>query len=98
MLLMAADRVDVVESALEGAFKGEPDNPLSETGLIAEFKHHGIRSRAFRKRGDLNHQWMDPLIVAAPWVLAGFLAYRAGKALAGAARGSEDRPHFTRPG
>ncbi|HEY0023444.1 MAG TPA: hypothetical protein VGB24_11055 [Longimicrobium sp.] len=100
MLLMAADRIDVIESSVESAVRGQPDNPLSESGVIAEFKRHGIRSRTREsQRVDLKHQWMDPLIVAAPWLLGGYLAYRAGKALAGASRGSgDDRPRFTRPG
>jgi hypothetical protein len=99
MLLMAADRIDVIESSVEAAVRGEPDNPLSESGVVAEFTRHGLRSRAFKKRGDLGHQWMDPLIVAAPWLLGGYLAYKAGKALANVSRGSDDdRPRFTRPG
>jgi len=100
MLLMAADRIDVIESSVEAAVRGEPDNPLSESGVIAEFKRHGIRSRTREsQRVDLKHQWMDPLIVAAPWLLGGYLAYRAGKALAEVSRGSgDDRPRFTRPG
>lgn len=98
MLLMAADRVDVVESAIEAAVRGAPDNPLSETGIVAEFTRHGLRSRVReRQRVDLKHQWMDPLLVAAPYLLAGYAVYRAGRALAGAARGGEPE-RFVRPG
>lgn len=89
LLLMAADRVDVLESSLESALKGKPDNPLTETGVFAEFKRHGIRSRAGQKRVDVNHQWMDPLIVAAPWVIGGLAAFAAGRALSRAVRGDE---------
>jgi len=81
MLLMAADRVDVLESRFEAVLQGRPDNPLSETGVIAEFKKHGIRSRVGRDRADLKHQWMDPLIVAAPYLIGGYALYRAGRAL-----------------
>ncbi len=77
MLLMLADRIDVLESRVEAVREGRPDNPLSETGIIAEFKKHGIRSRVGQHRTDLKHQWMDPLIVAAPWLIAGYVAYRA---------------------
>jgi hypothetical protein len=52
---------------------GHPDNPLTETGVLSEYSHHGISSRFGRKRADLAHLWIDPLIVAGPWVLAGWL-------------------------
>jgi hypothetical protein len=82
LLLLLADRVDVLESNLESGLKGHPDNPVTETGVLSEFKRHGVRSRVGRHRADLKHQWMDPLIVAAPWLIAGYAAYRAGTALA----------------
>lgn len=53
LLLMAADRVDVLESSLESALKGRPDNPLTETGVIAELKRHGLRSRIGKHRADV---------------------------------------------
>lgn len=90
MLLMLADRVDVLESGLEAALEGKPDNPLSETGVIAEFKRHGIRSRLGQHRVDLKHQPLDALIVAAPWLIGGYVAYRAGRALARAVTPDRD--------
>jgi hypothetical protein len=36
--------------------------------------HHGISSRFGKKRADLSHLWLDPLIVAGPWLLARWLA------------------------
>jgi hypothetical protein len=94
LLLMLADRIDVLESSAEAVMEGRPDNPLSETGIIAELKRHPVRSRVGKHRTDLKHQWMDPLIVAAPWLIGGYLAYRAGSALAGAlgGRDDDDRP------
>ena len=86
LLLMAADRVDVVESMVESALQGKPDNPVAESGVKAEFTRHGVDSRLGRNRVDLKHQWMDPLIVAAPWLLAGYVGYSAGKALTGKKR------------
>jgi hypothetical protein len=83
LLLMAADRVDVVESMVESALQGKPDNPLTESGVKAEFTRHGVASRMGQGRVDLKHQWMDPLIVAAPWLLAGWVGYSAGKSLLG---------------
>jgi hypothetical protein len=86
LLLMAADRVDVVESMVESLLEGKPDNPITESGVRAEFTRHGIASRVGKNRVDLKHQWMDPLIVAAPWVLAGYVGYSAGRALTGKKR------------
>jgi hypothetical protein len=82
LLLMAADRVDVLESSVEAALQGRPDNPISESGVVAEFKRHGIRSRVGTPRVDRKHQPIDALIVAGPWLLAGYAAYRAGRMLA----------------
>jgi hypothetical protein len=87
LLLMAADRVDVLESSVEALLKGHPDNPVTETGVLAEFKAHGIRSRVGRHRADLKHQPLDTLIVAAPWVLALGGAFLAGRAVARSLRG-----------
>jgi hypothetical protein len=46
-----------------------PDNPITETGTKAGFTHSGIRSRYGRKRVDVEHTWMDALIVAGSWML-----------------------------
>jgi hypothetical protein len=70
LLLMAADRVDVVEAMAEAARAGRPDNPLTETGVLAEVHHHGLASRRNQHRTDVKHQWIDPVIVAGPWVAA----------------------------
>lgn len=77
LMLLAADRVDSVGSHLRSFATLHPDNPITETGLSSEFSHHGISSRFGTKRADLNHLWLDPLIVAGPWVLAGVLAVSA---------------------
>jgi hypothetical protein len=74
LLLLAADRVDALESAL-GSLATRPDNPITETGVRAEFSHHGLASRVGQKRADVAHHALDPLIVAAPWVAAGAIAY-----------------------
>ena len=47
-----------------------PDNPVTETGVLSEFSRHGIGSRFGQKRADLSHQWIDPVVVGAPWALA----------------------------
>lgn len=83
LILMAADRVDVIESAITSTLRGRPDNPITETGVAAEFKRHGLASRLGRHRVDLKHQPLDLLIVSAPWVLAGYAGYRMARALRG---------------
>lgn len=64
---MAGDRVDVFGSTLRSFLSLRPDNLLTETGIKAELTHHGVRSRLGQNRTDLKHQWLDPLVVLAPW-------------------------------
>ena len=68
LLLMLADRVDAWEHHLRSFATLHPDNPFTETGLRSEFTHSGLKSRLGRKRTDLVHQVIDPVIVAGPWV------------------------------
>jgi hypothetical protein len=77
LLLLAADRVDSVGSHVRSFGSLRPDKPITQTGLASEFSHHGISSRVRSKRADLSHIWLDPLIVAGPWLLAGALAVSA---------------------
>ena len=81
LLLLAADRVDALEAHLRSLLTLRPDNPITETGVLSELSHHGISSRLGRKRADLVHQPLDPIIVAAPWVVAGGAAYVGLRAL-----------------
>lgn len=71
LLLIAADRVDAVESHLASFATLHPDNPVTETGVLSEFSRHGISSRFGRNRADVNHQWIDPILIGGPWLLAG---------------------------
>jgi hypothetical protein len=41
LILIAADRVDAIESHLVSFTTTRPDNPLTETGIRAEFTHGG---------------------------------------------------------
>jgi hypothetical protein len=77
LLLLAADRVDALESALASFATLRPDNPVTESGVLSELSHSGLSSRVGQKRTDLVHQPLDALIVAAPWVVGGRLAYKA---------------------
>jgi hypothetical protein len=81
LLLIAADRVDAWESHLRSFATLHPDNPVTETGVLAERRRHGLSSRVGRKRADLVHQALDPVVVAGPWVLAGAAVVAGVRAL-----------------
>jgi hypothetical protein len=81
MLLLYADRVDALESRITSLFRMRPDNPVTESGVLSEFSHHGLSSRAGQKRTDVKHQPLDLVIVGAPWVLAGIGVAAAAKAI-----------------
>jgi hypothetical protein len=73
LILLAADRVDAAENHLRSFATLHPDNPITETGVLSEFTHHGYASRRGRGRADLHHQPLDPVLVAGPWVLGAVL-------------------------
>ena len=81
LLLMLADRVDAGEEHVKSFATLRPDNPITETGIRAEFTHHGLSSRIGRGRTDLVHQPLDPIIVAGPWVAAVGAAVAGGRAV-----------------
>jgi hypothetical protein len=81
MVLLYADRVDAADH-IRSFFTTRPDNPFTETGIKSELTHHGIESRLQHKRADLAHVWMDPIIVAGPWILgAEVVAFLLDKAV-----------------
>lgn len=71
LLLLGADRVDAIESHVRSFASTRPDNPITQTGVLAEGRRHPVRSRFGRGRADTKHMWMDPILVVGPWVLAG---------------------------
>jgi hypothetical protein len=71
LILLYADRVDAAEHHIRSLATLRPDNPVTETGIKAEWTHHGLKSRLGRKRVDTHHMWLDPVIIGAPWILAG---------------------------
>jgi hypothetical protein len=81
LVLLAADRVDTVESALRSFATPRPDNPVTQTGVLSEPRRHGVSSRLGRRRADVGHHLIDPVIVGAPWVAGGVAAYKVGKRL-----------------
>jgi hypothetical protein len=82
LVLIAADRVDAWESHLRSFLTLHPDNPVTETGVLSEFSRHGLSSRIGQGRTDLKHQWIDPVTIAGPWILAAGAAVAAARAVA----------------
>ena len=80
LLLIAGDRVDAWGAHLRSLATLRPDNPITETGVVSELRH-GLTARVGRKRADVNHQWIDPILVAGPWVLVGLGAAAGVRAL-----------------
>jgi hypothetical protein len=83
LILLAADRVDALESTLGSFVSRRPDNPITETGVLSEFSHHGLSSRLKQRRADRVHHPLDPIIVAAPWVAGAAVAYALVRKVAG---------------
>jgi hypothetical protein len=79
LLLMAADRVDATGAHLRSLVSLRPDNPITETGVLSEPAHHPIASRR-GPRVDRAHLWLDPVLVAGPWVAGGVVVVRAARA------------------
>jgi hypothetical protein len=86
MLLVLADRVDAWEHHLQSFTTLRPDNPITQTGVRSEFTHHGLSSRVGVKRTDLAHLWLDPIVVAGPWIAAAGLTLRQARKLVRAFR------------
>jgi hypothetical protein len=82
LILLGADRIDTLESALTSAVTLRPDNPVAETGVVSEFSHRGWTSRRGVRRADVGHQVLDPFLVVGPWVaVAGGTVYAVFKAV-----------------
>ncbi len=77
LLLLAADRVDAWEQHLRSLVTARPDNPVTQTGVPSEVSRHGIAARIGKKRADVHHHPLDPIIVAGPWVVAAGLVVMA---------------------
>jgi hypothetical protein len=63
-----------------GAFKKPVLATFKLMALALCAGRKGLKSRATALEADVNHQWIDPVIVGAPWALA------AGGLAAGALR------------
>jgi hypothetical protein len=76
LLLVLGDRIDTLGSHVASLVSGHPDNPVAETGIRAEGGNDPIGSRARTTRADTHHSWLDPVVVAGPYLLAAFGAWR----------------------
>ncbi len=76
LILLYADRVDVLEHRVTGLLTLKPDRMIAETGLRAELTRNGRRSRLGRGRTDVKHMWMDPVIIVGPWLVLGAVVTR----------------------
>lgn len=79
ILLMAADRVDVMENRAQALLAGRPDSRIAETGILSEFKRFGFKSRFGQHRADYKHQWIDALMFAAPYLAAAGAVYAVAR-------------------
>ncbi|WP_309104655.1 hypothetical protein [Microbacterium sp.] len=70
LLLILGDRIEATGAHLRSLFTVRPDNPLTQTGILSEPHRRPIASRFGRGRLDLRHSWIDPIIVAGPWIAA----------------------------
>lgn len=70
LLLVLGDRVEAAGAHLRSLFSGRPDEPVRLSGVRGERGRHPISSRTTPGRVDGRHTWMDPLLVAGPWLLA----------------------------
>jgi hypothetical protein len=73
LLLILGDRVEAFGANARSVASLRPDNPITETGVLTEPKHHPLSSRFGVHRADGKHAWIDPILVAGPWLITGLV-------------------------
>ncbi|QCW52078.1 hypothetical protein FE634_19675 [Nocardioides dongxiaopingii] len=86
LLLVVADRVEARGAALRSFGTLRPDNPVTETGIVAEVTHHGWRSRVGRGRTDVGHHSLDVVLVGGSWAATGAVTYLLARRVSRRAR------------
>ena len=81
MLLILGDRVESAGAHLRSFASRRPDDPITQSGVLGERGRGPIASRFGRNRADLNHTWIDPLLVVGPWVVAAVVAVKLVRAV-----------------
>lgn len=80
LLLIAGDRVESTGAHLRAAISGRPDDLVTETGVLTESAERELA--AFRShRADTSHRFLDPVLVAGPWVITGWVGWRIVRAV-----------------
>lgn len=87
LILIAGDRVESIGAHVRSLFSRRPDDPVTQTGVLSEFSHRPVSSRFGRRRLDMRHAWLDPIVVVGPWVGAVVLAVAAVRGVTGRSRG-----------
>ncbi|GAB7189526.1 hypothetical protein NUM3379_02320 [Kineococcus sp. NUM-3379] len=87
LVLIAADRVDALESQVASLATRRPDQPLTQSGVLGEIGAHPLASRLGRGRVDVHHQALDPVLVLGPWIAAGGLGVAVVRAVRRRRRG-----------
>lgn len=81
LLLVVGDRVESTGAHVRSFFTKRPDDPITQSGVLGERGRRPVASRLRPGRVDMKHAWMDPLLVLGPWLLAGALVLRLGRAI-----------------
>ncbi len=76
LLLMLADRVDVIEGRIEDLQQGRSWNPIRESGVLTEITKNGFRARFGKRRADVPRQRNEILLYAGVAGLAFWLLTR----------------------
>lgn len=87
LILVLGDRTESIGAHVRSLFTRRPDEPVTQTGVLAEVRHHPLASRWGRGRLDVRHMWLDPIIVVGPWVAAAAAVVCALRFAAGRLRG-----------
>jgi len=83
LLLVLGDRVDAFGAHVKSFASLRPDDLVTETGLLTEVAQHGPTQRLESNRTDNSHTWIDPILIAGPWVVTGIIGLRLLRGLRG---------------
>jgi hypothetical protein len=74
LLLIAGDRIDAFGAHAGSLLRGDAVHPIAETGIGVELA--GADAEEGTGRADRGHRLIDPVIVAGPWIVAGWVGLR----------------------
>jgi hypothetical protein len=74
LLLIVSDRVDAFGAHVGSVLRGHPGDPIAETGVGAELSADG--PTIGKRRMDRQHTWIDPFLVAGPWIISALVGWR----------------------